>query len=87
MAAIDEERFAQPYIGTADDMYDFLQGLMYPTATTAELAAIADPINTLRKRVGKLVFDVTLGQPVWADAATAAGTWSLSTGIVAHTPS
>jgi len=59
---------------------------LQPDRTTAQLAAIGDAINTANKRAGKMVFDTTLGQPVWADGATAGSTWSLSTGVVAHTP-
>ena len=60
---------------------------LFPVRTTAQLADATDEINTLDKRIGKMVWDSTLGQPVWADAATDIGTWSLSTGVVSTTPS
>jgi hypothetical protein len=82
MGKVTEFQIAQPYTGTTADVMDAL----FPVRTTAQLAAIGDEINTLDKRVGKMVFDSTKGQPVWADAATAGGTWSLSTGVVASTP-
>lgn len=83
MPPIDLTQFAQPYSGSNADMQDFL----HPTRTTVQLADIADLINTEDKFAGKPVFDTTLGQPVWADGAAVGDTWSLSTGIVAHTPS
>ena len=85
--AIDEKQFSQPYVGDAEEMYTFLRTLLNDTATTAELDAIANAINTTRKYVGKLVFNTTSGLLVVADAATAAGTWSAtSDGLVDHTP-
>lgn len=74
---------AQPYNGSANDFADYFN----PVRTTAQLADIADPINTEDKRAGRMVFDSTLGQPVWADGPAAGDTWSLSTGVVATTPS
>ncbi len=55
-------------------------------ATTAELVDEADPVNTVDKFIGKMVWDSTKGQPVWADGAGVNATWSLSTGVVATTP-
>ena len=57
-----------------------------PTATTTELEDIADPINTVGKYVGKMVFNTTTGIPVWADSAATNGTWSGADGAVDHTP-
>ena len=79
----DFERLAQPYFGSAAELADFL----FPVRTTAELANAADAINTQNKKIGRMVFNSTLGQPVWADGVLATSTWSLSTGVVAHTPS
>lgn len=91
MPPISLSQFAQPYGGgaiTEEDMYDLLQGLMFPTATDTELDDIADPINTTRKSVGKQVFNTTSGLVVVADAAGAGGTWSATEdGLVDHTPS
>ncbi len=83
MAEMDYKQLSQPYTGTVAD----LQNLLSPVRTTAQLAAIGNSINTKDKFVGKRVFDTTLGRPVYADAATAAGTWSLSTGVVSSSPS
>lgn len=79
---LDLKAIAQPYVGTVDDFLDAL----FPVRTTAQLTAIADPINTRDKFVGRMVYDSTLGQPVWADAATPGGTWSDATGTVSSTP-
>ena len=57
-----------------------------PTATTAELANVADGINTAGKYAGKMVYNTTTGIPVWADGATAAATWSGADGAVDHSP-
>jgi hypothetical protein len=83
MPAIDLKQFTQPYVGSKAEMQDFLN----PVRTTAQLADIADLINTKDKYAGRMVWDSTLGQPVWADGAAAGDTWSLATGVVAHTPS
>jgi hypothetical protein len=79
----DFERLAQPYFGSAAELADFL----FPVRTTAELANAADAINTQNKKIGRMVWNSTLGQPVWADGVGPTNTWSLSTGVVAHTPS
>lgn len=83
MPRVTYEQLAQPYIASPEEFADFL----FPVRTTAQLAAIGDAINTENKRVGRMVWNSTLGQPVWADGAAAGDTWSLSTGVVAHTPS
>lgn len=80
---IDLKQFTQPYVGSLAEMQDFLN----PVRTTAQLADAADPINTKDKYAGRMVWDSTLGQPVWADAALTTSTWSLSTGVVSTTPS
>lgn len=82
MAEIDYKQLSQPYLGTAAD----LQDLLHPVRTTAQLAAVGNAINTRDKFAGRMVFDSTKGQPVWADAGLAASTWSLSTGVVASSP-
>ncbi len=55
-------------------------------ATTAQLAAIADQINTVNKVAGRMVFNTTTGKPVWSVGATAASVWNDATGTLAHTP-
>lgn len=88
---ISLSQFTQPYAGGGEgenDMYDFLQALMFPTATDAELDAIADPINTTRKRLGKQVYNSDSGLVVTADGPDANDTWSAtSDGLVDHSPS
>lgn len=83
MAKLDAKKLGQPYTSDPAEYMD----AMFPVRTTAQLADAADSINVDDKRVGKMVFDSTLGQPVWADTAAATGTWSLSTGVVSTTPS
>jgi hypothetical protein len=56
------------------------------TSTTTKLADIDDPINTVDKHTGKMVFNVTTGLPVWAVDGTAGGLWNTAAGATAHTP-
>ena len=57
------------------------------TATTTELVAIADAINTdAAKEAGYRVFNTTTGSPVWAVDDTDGGLWNDGTGTLAHTP-
>lgn len=83
MPPIDLKQFTQPYVGSQAEMQDFLN----PVRTTAQLVDEDDEINVRDKFAGRMVWDSTLGQPVWADDAGINDTWSLATGVVAHTPS
>ena len=57
------------------------------TATTAELVAIANAINTTADKVaGYEVFNTTTGAPVWAVGAADGDVWNDATGATAHTP-
>jgi len=57
------------------------------TATTAELVAIANAINTTPDKVaGYEVFNTTTGAPVWAVGAADGDVWNEATGSTAHTP-
>lgn len=80
---LDMTILAAPYSPEKQELIDVLN----PTATTAELADAANRVNLVDKFPGRMVFDTTLGQPVWADGGGATDTWSLSTGIVSTTPS
>lgn len=79
----DFERFAQPFVGSAAEIADFL----FPVRTTAELANAADAINTQNKKVGRMVWNSTTGVPVWADGPLPTDTWSGADGVADHTPS
>ena len=58
-----------------------------PTASTAELEAIANAINTtVLKIAGYMVFNITTAKPVWAGGAADASVWYDATGTIAHTP-
>ena len=58
-----------------------------PSATTAELAAIADPINTDNKRAGKIVWNSTASILVVAVGATAGSVWNgVHDNLLDHTP-
>ena len=63
-------------------------GQVFDTATTAQLTAIGNAINTTNKYAGKIVRNTTTGRYVQALDATAGGTWnSLADGTTAvHTP-
>lgn len=82
MSVLDQKKLAQPYTTQPSELQDAL----FPVRTTAQLAGLTSLINTVDKYVGRMVWDSTLGQPVWADGAAAGDTWSLATGTVAHTP-
>ena len=56
------------------------------STTTAALEAVANAINTTDKYAGKMVWNATTGLPLWADGPLAADTWSLATGVAAHSP-
>jgi hypothetical protein len=57
------------------------------TATTAELTAIADAINTAARKVaGFEVFNTTTSIVVWAVGAADGSVWVDATGATAHTP-
>lgn len=64
---------AAPYTVDKDDFIEVL----LPVYTTAQLADVAHRVNTVDKFVGKRVFNSTLGQPVYASAATPAAAWSV----------
>ena len=55
-------------------------------ATTAQLAAVGNAINTSGKFVGKMVFNTTTSLPVWANGPLATDTWASATTALAHTP-
>ena len=56
------------------------------TATTTQIADIADPVNTVGKAAGTIVFNTTLGTLKIATGATAASTWVNADGTTAVTP-
>lgn len=57
------------------------------TATTAELAAIGNAINTSADKVqGYQVYNTTTDAPVWAAGNTPGALWNDATGALAHTP-
>jgi len=71
MAQMNYRIVSQPYIGTEAD----LQDVLFPARTSAELADSGDRINTEDKFRGKVAFDTTLNQPVFASAAAAGAVW------------
>ena len=56
------------------------------TATSVQIAAIANAVNTTGKVAGTIVFDTTLGTLKIATGATAASTWVNADGTTAVTP-
>lgn len=56
------------------------------TATTTQIAAIADPVNTSGKAAGTIVFNTTLGTLKIATGANANSTWVNADGTTAVTP-
>jgi hypothetical protein len=58
-----------------------------PSATTAELADVTDPINTSdRKKAGVPVFNSTTGAIVVSTGADDNSVWNTAAGAAAHTP-
>jgi hypothetical protein len=57
------------------------------TATAAQIAAIANAVNTTGKAAGTIVFDTTNSKIKVATGATAAATWVDADGTNAVTPS
>jgi hypothetical protein len=58
------------------------------SANSSELLAIGSVYNANAavKRIGTMVFDVTLGTPLWASGNLAASTWVNASGAVVHQP-
>ena len=56
------------------------------TATTAQIADAADPVNTSGKAAGTIVFNTTLSTLKIATGATATSTWVNADGTTAVTP-
>ena len=57
------------------------------TATSVELAAASDRVNTLGKWEGKMVFDSTLNRPVYSTGTGTTSAWNFADGTPAVTPS
>lgn len=76
MGEITNKIFGQPY-GSESELTDFL----YPSRTTAQLADIANSINTANKVLGKRVYESTLQFDYIADGPLPADTWTLSDGL------
>ena len=76
MSRINMKRFAQPYTDEAS-MAEFI----FPSRTTAQLADVADSINTENKFLGKRCYESTLQLDYIADGPAAADTWTLSNGL------
>lgn len=56
------------------------------TATSVQIAAVANAVNTTGKAAGTIVFDTTLGTLKIATGALAASTWVNADGTTAVTP-
>lgn len=61
-------------------------GLVLQTAVAADIAAIANAINTANKVVGKVVFDTTNNRLMVASGATAASAWYVADGSASVVP-
>ena len=81
---INMKRFGQPYTDEAT-MAEFV----FPSRTTAQLADVADSINTADKFLGKRCYESTLQLDYIADGPAAADTWTLNdgAGLTQVTPS
>lgn len=70
--AKDYTQLAQPYLGSVAE----LQDLLFPARTSTQLGDATDPINTIDKFVGKVVFNTTTSLPAFAVGAGATGVWA-----------
>ena len=74
--------------GTVTGNVDATAGyIQLRTATSAQIAAIANAVNTTGKAAGTIVFDTTLGTLKIATGANANSTWVNADGTTAVTPS
>ena len=64
-------QLAQPYVGSVAEMQD----LLFPVRTTAQLQDITDPINTVDKFTGRVVFDSTTTLPAFAAGPAVGDLW------------
>ena len=71
-------------IGNVDATAGYIQ---LRTATTTQIASATDPVNTVGKAAGTIVFNTTLGTLKIATGATATSTWVNADGTTAVTPS
>ena len=70
-------------VGNVDATAGYIQ---LRTATSLQIAAIANAVNTVGKAAGTIVFDTTLGTLKIATGALAASTWVNADGTTAITP-
>jgi len=71
-----------PYPASKAELLD----LLHPVRTTAQLDAIADPINTVGKHPGRCVWNSDTSVPVWADGSVPGALWLDAGGLTDHTP-
>lgn len=61
-------------------------GFVFGTATAAEIADVADALNTTGKAVGRPVWDATNNRLMVASGAAAASPWYVADGSASVTP-
>ena len=72
---LDFTILAQPYSPDKDEYI----AVLHPVWTTANLADATHRVNTKDKFVGRMVWDSTLGEAVFASGAAAADPWYTAT--------
>ena len=80
---LDLKIIAQPYTTEPTEF----SSVMFPTATSAELADPTSRINTVDKLLGRPAWDSTLDEPVFATGAAAADAWALASDAFSGPPS
>ena len=70
-------------VGNVDATAGYIQ---LRTATSAQIAAVANAVNTAGKAAGTIVFDTTLSTLKIATGALATSTWVNADGTTAITP-
>jgi len=79
--------FIGDVVGTVAGNVDATAGyIQLRTATSVQIAAIANAVNTVGKAAGTIVFDTTLSTLKIATGANANSTWVNADGTTAITP-
>ena len=77
MSSFDMKQLAQPFVVSPAEIQDFF----FPARTTAQLADVADSVNTKNKFAGKRCYESTLQLDYIADGPLPADTWTLNNGL------
>lgn len=77
---------SQYYAVAGSIVVDPSRGIRLRSYTSTELNDITNAVNTTDKAVGKMVFNTTIGGPVFANGAAAAAVWRNAAAVIVNTP-